>query len=440
MSKALKTSGESLITTTDIYNEIGEQALEMFKGSKKVQYGLNGASFEIDFTKAVPKQDGFNTRVRKPLMRYRIEAAVTSSEVGAGMEVTVTRGVTKVITNSCTDKKKLSSMVKDTLLAIIADGGEQAEYYQKLASESVADDIKILAQKEDFQGFFTAIPEAGYHQCPGVSKSQLVHMKKTYNHFKHAQNNQKDPSDAMVLGSATHIKILEPKRYKEEVVVMDLDKRSSEGKVAAALNSIVNAGRMVIDSDDQSRILGMEESLKKHPVIPSIIKESQFETSLFWKNELGSLSRGRADGMIMEPSKSLAKLLSECTPYTEEQVLESVILWDLKTTDSAAEEDFVRKVYDQDYHVQAAYYSSGVTNLTGRPVIFIFVAVESSGVFQCDYHILGEADIELGQKTYMKWLTKLDEHKKNPKKWGGYAIQKQRFAALPRYAFAREEE
>lgn len=435
-SSSLKISSESPVSAIEILNEVGETCLELFKGTKKIHYGLQDNSYILDFTKAVPKQEGLETRVRKPLMRYKVDSSVSSE--GSDFEITVYRGVTKILSNACSDKKKLKGIIKETIIAILEDAGAQAQYYRTLASEAVAQDIAELAKNEDFQGIFTNIPDHGYHKCPGISKSQLTYIQKTYNHFKYHMEKSNEETESMKLGSVLHLKVLEPQRYKSEVIVMDLDKRSSEGKIQALLNEIMYAGLYVISSEQEQKVLAMEANIKKHPVIPSLIEESQFESSIFWKNELGSLSRGRMDGLIQEPSKKLAKILSESTPLTEEQILGASIIWDLKTTDSAHEEDFSRKIYDMDYHVQAAYYANGLKSLNGRPVIFIFVAVESSGPHQCDYHILDDASLELGERSYMKWLCKLDGHQKNPKLWGGYSLKKG-FMALPRYAFSKEE-
>lgn len=424
----------------EVYNCTGEISEEFFGSVKKINFELKGDGFTVDFTKAVPKIDGFDSRVRKPLLRYDAKYSSQSSDEGSAVEITVSRGKTKIVTLSVSDKKKYKSTVKDVMTAILEDAGAQAKYYVELAAQSIVNDIKELEKAGKLTGVFYNIPEIGYHMCPGVSKSQLSHIEKTYNHFKFALENPLVPTESMKLGSMVHLKVLEPKRYKDTVVVMTMDKRTSEGKIQALLNDIIYAGKTVISPEQEAKILAMEHNLRSHPVIPRIFAESKFEVSMFWENDLGFLSRGRVDGVVEAPSKALANILSECLPYSLEQILDSVIVWDVKTADSAEEGEFSRASYNRGYHIQAGSYASGMQKIHGKNVIFMFIIIENKAPYQCDFQVLDPMDMDLGFDTYMKLLTKLENHTKNPKLWGGYSVQKKRFLQLPKYAHYDSDE
>lgn len=441
MAKKLNTDQTTELANpmVEIFGINGETSKECFGGSDKIEFTLNGDGFAVDFTKAVPKLEGFDSRVRKPLMRYNAKYVIIPDDQPS-IEMTVHRGKARILSIVVSDKKKYKSTVKEVMMAILEDAGSQARYYVELASQSIVNDFKTLEKAGKLSGIFHNIMEIGYHGCPGVSKSQLAPIAKSFNHFKFNLENPLNQTESMKLGSMVHLKVLEPKRYKKSVIVMDLDKRTTEGKIQSLLNEVIHAGKTVISSEQEAKILVMERNLLSHPVIPHIFKESKFEVSMFWENDLGFLSRGRVDGLIESPSNSLASLLSECLPYSYEEILESAIVWDVKTADDADEREFSRACLKRGYHIQAASYSSGMEKLLGKKVIFIFILVENKAPYQVDFQVLDPSDVGLGFDTYMKLLTKLESHNKNPKLWSGYAIQKKRFLQLPSYAHYEVED
>jgi len=203
------TNKETVSPVIELFNLTGEMANEMFGGVNKILFNLQGNGFDIDFTQAVPKINIPKLKVRKPLMRYQAVYHLTPE---ADVNISVLRGSKKILTTCVTDRKKYKSTIKEIFVAILEDAGLQAKYYTSLAAQAVVNNIKNLEKEGKLNGAFYNIPEEGYHKCPGVSKSQISHLQKTYNHYLHNLENSMVPTEAMKLGTLVHMKILEPKR------------------------------------------------------------------------------------------------------------------------------------------------------------------------------------------------------------------------------------
>jgi hypothetical protein len=74
-------------------------------------------------------------------------------------------------------------------------------------------------------------------------------------------------------------------------------------------------------------------------------------------------------------------------------------IWDWKTTTSVAVDDLARKIIDEGYHIQAAFYMRGLRKLLPRfagRISFVFVFVESSAPYSARRVTLSNSFLTIG--------------------------------------------
>lgn len=231
-------------------------------------------------------------------------------------------------------------------------------------------------------GIFQNIPAEAYHSWPGASKSRLWSLKgRSPAHLKYEMENPTDPTPAMVLGSATHARILEPDTYADCVAVApQVDRRTKIGKTAWADFVAQSDGKTIIKADEAATIEAMREAIMAHPEARKIIEApGDIELSGRWVDpESECLCRLRADKRLTE------------TPEP--------IIVDLKTTVDAGPYGFPWEMAKYGYHVQAAHYLSGMTMATGDVhAHFIIIAVEKTPPYVVAVWYVGALSIESGE-------------------------------------------
>ncbi len=116
---------------------------------------------------------------------------------------------------------------------------------------------------------------------------------------------------------------------------------------------------------------------------------------------------------------------------------------DVKTTASAAPDEFSRSTWRYGYHRQAAFYLDGCKAAGLDVRRFVFLAIEKDAPHLVAAYELDAMDVELGRTAYRRDLATLAacmeaEARGEPDAWPGYgeAIQP---LALPRWAYEQEE-
>ena len=75
------------------------------------------------------------------------------------------------------------------------------------------------------------MPIAEYHAHPAVSNSILAKMARSPLHARaYIDGERKGPTAAMLVGTAVHTAVLEPRRFSAEYAVFQGDRRTKEGK------------------------------------------------------------------------------------------------------------------------------------------------------------------------------------------------------------------
>ena len=91
------------------------------------------------------------------------------------------------------------------------------------------------------------MPATQYHAEKAIGHSGIVKMLKSPAHLREYLDHPHEPTPAMAFGTAVHTYVLEQDRFAEELVVAEkFDRRTKEGKEAAARFEEANQGKIVI--------------------------------------------------------------------------------------------------------------------------------------------------------------------------------------------------
>ena len=238
-------------------------------------------------------------------------------------------------------------------------------------------------------GIYSGIPNADYHQGPGISKSGLDAVARSPLHYwaKYLDPNR-EPSEstpAQRLGTAIHTAVLEPgefaKRYHVAPVV---DRRTKDGKATwdAAMATAAAAGAELITNDDAQACMKIAAQVRQHPTARQVFASGEAEMSCYWTDtETGVLCKCRPDWLSLP------------------------LVVDLKSTEDASPDAFMRSAWNWRYWVQAAWYVDGIQHATGQRVdAFVFGAFEKSAPYACAFYYADDAMLEMGRQEYRKAL------------------------------------
>lgn len=244
--------------------------------------------------------------------------------------------------------------------------------------------------------FVTEMPNAAYHAYEGISKSGLDVINRSPAHFRYGA--RREPSRAMVIGTAIHAALLEPETFHNMYVLLrDVkDRRQSEYKAAVK----VHGEELVLVSSEADNVAGMQESVRAQPeACKALDTLTGFtELSAFIEDpDTGILLRCRYDGI-----------------NTFHEAL------DLKKTRDASPGEFGKSVHNYRYHVQAAMYSHIYKLITGLEMeAFKFLAVEELPPHCAMVYELDEESLQIGHLEYRRNLNTYAECIESGE-WPGY--------------------
>lgn len=205
------------------------------------------------------------------------------------------------------------------------------------------------------------VPPEQYHQrtLGHVSKSGLDRFHRSPAHYKAWVDGEVDDTDtpALTFGRAFHCAVLEPERFaREYCAAPDFgDCRFKANRERRDEWRSENAGKEELTAAESEAIIGMRDSVLRHPLAGKMIRDGRSEVSISWKDPgTGLRCRARADYYV----KRLAMVL------------------DLKSADDASPEGFRRAVAKHRYFVQDALYRFGFSEV-GEPLQhFVLIACE----------------------------------------------------------------
>ena len=230
----------------------------------------------------------------------------------------------------------------------------------------------------------TDLPSSQYHSdLTTISKHGLDKIAQAPALYLWSlQNKKSEKSAALRWGTLVHLTVLEPQKLADETMILDVDRRTKEGKAAYAEASA--SGKEIISQDEFSQLTEMRNSIFRNRACAEILSgEIGIEHSVYWKDsDTGVSCRARPDAIRTDG-----------------------IVFDLKTTSGkATAESFQKDCVSFRYAVQAAFYLDGLRQAGAEVNSFVFVVVEKDAPYLSAAFVADDEFIDVGRKLYRQDL------------------------------------
>ena len=279
-------------------------------------------------------------------------------------------------------------------------------------------------EKKIEPGVYTGLSFDEYLKLPALNKSNLTWMRYSPLHF---YANCEDPNrvstrvetEPMKMGTAIHTAILEPKTFKSRYVMQPEDspkkptssqltaKKPSDETVAAIAwwekFYAENKDKELITADTWERCREIRKNVLTNPTAKTLLEHGKAEVTIVWEDPVEQLlCKARVDWLAMRADGS------------------PLCAVDFKSTDSARASDFAKKVLNYSWHVQAAFYSDGITAAIGTTIPFVFAAIEKDAPFASQYFEAKDRTLEIGRALYRADMARVAACRKTGV-WPGYS-------------------
>ncbi|MBR5823671.1 MAG: PD-(D/E)XK nuclease-like domain-containing protein [Paludibacteraceae bacterium] len=242
--------------------------------------------------------------------------------------------------------------------------------------------------------------EKEYRQHPAISRSQLFKISESPEKFKHYMDTPQEPTPALLFGQVFHKLVLQKDTFLDDFAVEPVvDKRTAEGKRIYS-DFLADLGeKTIVSSEMLLHAREMAESLNKNPFVPKLLN-GEIEKSFFW-----------VDDMTGEECKCRVDCLNTN--------LKQPIIVDLKTTDDASTDSFIRSAIKYGYDFQSAMYIEGVEKTIGQKPLFVFIVVEKKPPYAVNILQADELFVKRGYDLFREYIGIYHDCKVNDN-WYGY--------------------
>lgn len=215
-----------------------------------------------------------------------------------------------------------------------------------------------------------------YNALPGLRATDLKVFARSAAHYKAYKEQPRTETEALRWGKLVHLRCLQPDVYRKyKVIAPKFDRRTKDGKLAAAEFEASLLPESVIVSEDEDRRLKQ-------------IRANFWEYLKHRRQIWDSITAVERAGTATVRGV-LCKIKPDMFCFDETLLLQQ--MWDLKTTQDASETAFVRSIYNYGYHLQAAFYAVVAEEITGFPFDkFTFLAIETEPPYAVREYELSE--------------------------------------------------
>ncbi len=253
-----------------------------------------------------------------------------------------------------------------------------------------------------------------YYADKAISVSGLKKLKVSPAHYKYGEEVKE--TEAMAFGSAYHCLILEPERFEKEYYVFDdtvvcgaliakgakSPRATNDYKTWKEGELNMADGKILIDKADHDHLKAMRDRLFSHPYAKMLLTGGEAEA-----------------GYAGTIETSVGAINIKFKPDYIKAGKHIVV--DLKTVADASIDGFARSAADNDYHIQAAFYSDMIERMAGDNMgqTFVFIAQEkirpyAFNLFECSPQFISQGRYEY------ELLLQLYKYCIDNDKWPGY--------------------
>ncbi len=220
---------------------------------------------------------------------------------------------------------------------------------------------------------------ADYLANPAVGSSSLrTLLAQSPAHYWYDRQNPSEPTPAQIFGTIIHKAILEPIIFLKNSIVEP--EFGGKGSVAARAEwYLEHHGKIIMKRHQYDAINGILNSITQHSKAFKFISGGQAEQSLFWTDPASMVDcKARPDFMR-----------------------EGHIIVDAKSTEDASYQAFTKSAATFGYHIQAAMYLDGATEVTDQKHDqFIVLAVEKNPPYAVNCFLMDESMVNEGRALY----------------------------------------
>ena len=240
------------------------------------------------------------------------------------------------------------------------------------------------------------LPFDKYRAIEAVNASSLKALATSPHHYQRQKQQPRQPSEAMVLGSATHTAVLESDQFLLEYALWRGKQR--RGKEWEAFQ-VQHKGQTILRASSYAHCLQLRDAVRGHAPARKLLETpGRAEVSIVWDHSSGVRCKSRIDYL---------------GNYST--------LVDLKTTRDPSPRSFGRDAARLQYPLQLAFYADAVTAAIGcKPGLVAIIAVQNCEPFDVAvYHVPPEV-LRLGRQQYEELLPKLEQCQQQ-QQWPGVA-------------------
>jgi len=242
-----------------------------------------------------------------------------------------------------------------------------------------------------------------YDTIPAVRRSDLWELRKSPAHYLYAVTHQKEPTAALLFGTAAHKYILEPDDFwNRYALAPEVDRRTKDGKAAwnQFLAELAETDKNPLSLSDYTVIEDMDAAIMENKTARALLKTGKHEVPVEWTDpETGEKCKCRPDCI---------------TEYKGEKYIV-----DYKTTTSCEDGAFERSCRYYGYKLQAAMYTEGMFHTTLSQHKFAFVAQEKDPPYAVRVYFCDSGFVEEGARMFRE-LMDLYHKCRVEDSWPGY--------------------
>ena len=193
--------------------------------------------------------------------------------------------------------------------------------------------------------------EKEYRAHPAISRSELFKISESPEKFKYYREHPEEPTPALLFGQLFHAMALQPETVWDEFIIApDVDRHTKAGKEAYAEFEAQAQGKAIVTSDMAQQAYEMCEALHNNEFVKKLFKGEK-EKAFFWKDDLTG-----------EPCKCRTDILLPLilTDLETGERYPSIHIIDIKTTENAETDAFIKSSIKYGYDFQSAMYIEGV--------------------------------------------------------------------------------
>lgn len=242
------------------------------------------------------------------------------------------------------------------------------------------------------------MPDAEYHSLPELSSSQakdLLRSPAKFNYWRGKRRPEKRDYDvghavhARVLGAGMRVEVLDFDNYRTKAAQEERD-----AAYAAGLTPMLRREMQPIED--------MAEAVLRHPTAAALLSQPGHpEVSVLSTDpETGVAVRARFDYL----------------PHPREP---RAIAVDLKTTEDASPEAFVKSIVEYGYDLSQEWYRDAYRWATGEEVEFVFIVVEKQPPYLVAHYSLPDQFVLMGARKGAEARARFAEYTASGE-WPGY--------------------